>query len=110
MTEESSISADGPRAVLVELICKALRAEAGIRYQQEVKRSTSYYSGRRSGLTVSAALLVSQLYAVDLEAARKVISERVRLAGDEFSTSDLIKSSFAEPLAVEIAVAALLAE
>jgi hypothetical protein len=78
-----SISVDGPRAALVDTIIRALRSEAGVRYNQRENKPTGYYAGRRTGFVVSAAILAHYVYGVDMDEAKEFLAKAIRESSKE---------------------------
>lgn len=91
------------RVLLFSMIKRALRAEHGVRMRQAQGKKTEYYAGRRAGSICDASDLMRVLYGGDYEAAKRVLNEAVRMAGDSVRTSDLVVDDIAEALARTIA-------
>lgn len=87
---------------MVNLVARALRAEAGVRRKQQVKHPTGYYAGRRAGFVCSAATLATMLFGTDYEAAKHLLSSQIKQAGDELIPSDLVDPHKGGELATQI--------
>jgi hypothetical protein len=87
--DQPTIPTGSPRDLLINLIERALRSEAGVREQQAHHKPTGYYTGRKAGFVCSAATLVAMLYGADYEAAKAVVSREVGAAGELVPTGDL---------------------
>lgn len=103
------MSADGPRALLVDLVERALRSERGVRYNQREHKPTGFYAGRRAAFVASAASLCNLLYGVNAEAAKKTISDAIKEVGEgmDLDANDPQRN---QGDAIRIASAGLLAE
>jgi hypothetical protein len=88
--------------LLLNLVERCLRSEAGVRDQQEHQKPTGWYAGRRTGFECSAATLVAMLYGVEYEAAKSTLAAEVRQAGAGCLVSDLRRPEFVVNLAQSI--------
>lgn len=95
------------RILLFRMIKRALRSEYGVRMRQAQGKKTDYYAGRRAGAICDAADLMHVLYGGDYEAAKKALSESMRIAGETFPAQDLVEEDTSEALARTIAEQAL---
>lgn len=106
--DQDILPVGGPLDVMVNLVARALRAEAGVRRKQDVKQPTGYYAGRRAGFVCSAATLATMLFGADYEAAKHLIGNRIKEAGDSWVGADLVDPHKGGELATQIAGEALL--
>lgn len=108
--KEETLTTTPQRALLVELVCGALRAEHGVRYRYAAKRPTDFYAGRRAGFVASTARTLAMFYGADYDASKHAVGDGVRKAGEGLALDDLIDTATAEAAARVILGAALLAE
>ncbi len=107
--DQDILPVGGPQDVMVNLVYRALRAEAGVRRKQAVQQSTGYYAGRRAGFVCSAATLATMLFGADYEAAKHAISREVKECGENWTPDDLAEAHKGGELATQIVNAVLLA-
>jgi hypothetical protein len=87
---------------VVNIIMRALRAEAGVRRQQAAGKSTEFYAGRRSGFVASAATVLATMYDENFEQAEHLISQHVQDAGEKLTTDELVDPAKTGNVATEI--------
>lgn len=94
-------------ALLVDLLERALRSQAGVRHNKRENKPTGFYSGRCAGFVASAASLCHRMYGVDEEAAKNVISKKCKDADERLAKPEPPFTRQEE--ALRIATSALLA-
>jgi hypothetical protein len=96
---ELELSTGSTRDVLVNLIMRSLRAQAGILRRKDEGKSTGYYAGRMAGFVCSVATVASIIYGTDYAAAKAVLEAELKEVGEQVSADSLYDEAVAGNMA-----------